>query len=286
MSTRRAHRVASLVKQAAKKAYFIGTLALFGCLAGQRIDDSILDALKHNEAMPLATRIDETLTIERAYALQTRIVRKTLRGEMPIGFKAGLTSSAAQHRFGASGPIAGVLLTPAAQTPKALQLSTLRGLHLELEVALRVGKRIDERLADIEALKAHIDGIAPAIELPNLDYETPEHLTALGIVASNVAAAYFVTGDFVAPPRRDPNALTATLVCDGEVVNIGDAHDAMGDQWAAALWLVNTMVDQGWTLQPGQVLITGALGKMVPAETGTCVGRFADWGNLSVRIVP
>lgn len=286
VSARRAHRGASLVKRAAKNACFLGTLALFGCLAGQRIDDSILDAWKHNEAVPLATRIDETLTIERAHALQTRIVRKTLRGETPIGFKAGLTSTAAQHRFGANGPIAGVLLTPAAQTPNELQLSTLRGLHLELEVALRVGKRINERLTDIEALKAHIDGIAPAIELPNLDYETPEQLTALDIVASNVAAAYFLTGHFVAPTRRDPNELTATLVCDGRAVNLGAARDAMGDQWVAALWLVNTMVDQGWTLQPGQVLLTGALGKMVPAETGTCVGQFGAWGSLSVRIVP
>src|SRR5690606_20406696 len=116
------------------------------------------EAWKHNEAVPLASRIDETLTIERAYALQTRIVRETLRGEVPVGFKAGLTSSAAQSRFNARGPIAGVLLVSASKTPRELNLSTLRGLHLELEVAFRIGKRIQRRLGDVEALKAHIDG--------------------------------------------------------------------------------------------------------------------------------
>lgn len=284
--SQRAHRLASLGKRAAKNACFIGTLWLSGCLTAQHIDDAILDAWKHNEAVPLATRIDETLTIERAYALQTRIVRNTLRGETPVGFKAGLTSSAAQSRFGASGPIAGVLITPASQTPKELRTSTLRGLYLELEVALRVGKRIDKRVANVEELKEHIDGVAPALELPNLDYETPEQLTALDIVASNVAAAYFVTGAFTSPSRRDPNELTATLVCDGESVNVGKARDAMGDQWAAALWLVNTMIDQGWTLQPGQVLLTGALGKMIRPDAGTCVGEFGDWGSLTVHIIP
>lgn len=285
MNKRCTQRLVSLVKQIAQNTCFIGTLALCGCSTTHSIDAAILDAWKRNEAIPLATRIDETLTIEGAYALQTRFVRKTLRDETPVGFKAGLTSLAAQRRFGASGPIAGVLLVAASSTPCELQLSALRGLHLELEVALRIGKRIDRRLSDVDALKKHIDGVAPAIELPNLDYQTPEHLTALDIVASNVAAAYFVTGDFLSPSRRDPNALVATLVCDGESVNVGNARDAMGDQWTAALWLVNTMIDQGWTLQPGQVLLTGALGQMVRAHAGTCVGDFADWGHLTVRIV-
>lgn len=284
--SQRASACSIRVKRLAKSACFIGVLALSGCLTQQRIDDAILDAWTHDTALPLATRIDETLTIERAYAVQTRVVRKTLRGEAPVGFKAGLTSQSAQDRFNAHGPIAGVLLVPASATPRELRLSELRGLYLELEVALRVGKRIDERLADIEALKAHIDGIAPAIELPNLDYDMPERLTATDIVASNVAAAYFVTGEFVSPSRRDPNRVTATLVCDGHKANVGVGRDSMGDQWVAALWLANTMIDQGWVLEPGQVLLTGALGAMVRARPGACTAEFGDWGSLDVRIVP
>ncbi len=285
-ASKRMTRVARHRERAAKTACFIGFFALSGCLTAQRIDDAIIDAWKHDEAMPLATRIDETLTIERAYALQTRIVRKQLRGDAPVGFKAGLTSTAAQSRFNAQGPIAGVLLVPASATPRELPLRSLRGLHLELEVAFRVGKRIDKRLVDVEDLKEHVDGVAPAIELPDLDYETPKALTALDIVASNVAAAYFVTGEFLSPAHRDPNQLTATLVCDGKRANVGAARDAMGDQWGAALWLANTMVDQGWTLEPGHVLLTGALGSAVRARPGTCVGEFGDWGQLTVHIVP
>lgn len=269
-------------------ALFSAVFLLLGCsaLTTQRIDDAVIHAWQRNEPLPLAHRIDETLTIERAYDVQTRIVREKLDGAKPVGFKAGLTSKAAQKRFNAPGPIAGVLLVPASQTPRDLSLSTLRGLHLELEVAFRLGKRIEKRLTDIDELKARIDGIAPAFEMPNLDYESSGDLTALDIVASNVAAAYFASGEFVAATRRDPNQLTARLVCDGKEANVGTARDAMGDQWAAALWLVNTMIDQGWTLEPGQILLTGALGKMVRAEPGTCIGDFGEWGTLTVSIVP
>ena len=59
----------------------------------------------------------------------------------------------------------------------------------------------------------------------------------------------------------------------------------MGDQWQAALWLVNTMVGQGWELEAGQVLLTGALGKMVKASEGECIAHFGVWGTLSVLII-
>ncbi len=276
----------SRCKRYARNTCFLAFLALSACLTRQHIDAAIVTAMERDEPLPLAHRIDETLTIERAYDVQKRIVRHTLRERAPIGFKAGLTSEPARKRFNADAPIAGVLLMPAEQTPRTINLSDARGLHLETEVAMRIGRPIRTRIASTEALRTHIDGVAPAIELPNLDYEMPERLTAADIVATNVAAAYFVVGDFVAPTSRDPNEALARLACDEKELNVGRARDAMGDQWTAALWLVNTMIEQGWTLERGQVLLTGALGKMLPAQPGDCVADFGTWGQLAIRIAP
>jgi 2-keto-4-pentenoate hydratase len=271
----------NIVKMPVFAAYFV----LAGCaLTASRVEREIIDAWNRNEPAPLAHLIDETLTIERAYEIQTRIVRKNLRGRSPSGFKAGLTSKPSQQRFDAPGPIAGVLIMTAMDTPPQLKLTELRGLHLETEVAMRIGKPIRDRVASIEELRSHIDGIAPAIELPNLDYARADQLNALDIVASNVAAAYFRVGEFVAPASRDANGTTPVLECDRKEVNRGRARDAMGDQWAAALWLVNTALEHGWTLEPGQVLLTGALGKMVPAQPGHCIADFGEWGKLEVHI--
>ena len=49
---------------------------------------------------------------------------------------------------------------------------------------------------------------------------------------------------------------------------------------------INRMIDAGWTLQRGQILMTGALGRMVPAEPGECTASFGDWGTIGITIVP
>jgi 2-keto-4-pentenoate hydratase len=250
----------------------------------QRTADEIFIAWQAQSALPLAHRIDETLTIESAYRVQHAFVQRRLDGAQPAGFKGGLTSPAAQARFGASGPIAGVLIVGPSQTPATLQLSKLRGLNIETEVGMRVGRAITQKLRDIDDLRQHIDGIGPAVELPNLDYETPAQLTTPDIVASNVAAAYFLVGEFVPASQRDPNAANPRLACDGKEVNVGQAREALGDQWQAALWLVNTMIEQGWRIEPGQILMTGALGRMIPARPGHCRADYGDWGYIEVDI--
>jgi 2-keto-4-pentenoate hydratase len=271
-----------------KIGLFSALFLLLGCsaLTTQRIDDAVIHAWQGNEPLPLAHRIDETLTIERAYAIQTRSVRRVLADEKPVGFKAGLTSKLAQARFSADGPIAGVLLKAPSSTPRELKLSELRGLHIETEVAMRVGEPIHRRLTSVDELRSHIDGVAPAVELPNLDYQDANELHALDIVATNVAAAYFLLGEFAPPQQRDANALSASLACNGGEMSRGNAREALGDQWTAALWLVNTMLDQGWTIERGQVLLTGALGKMVRAQPGRCTADFGSWGRIELRLVP
>ncbi len=71
--------------------------------------------------------------------------------------------------------------------------------------------------------------------------------------------------------------MEVALTRDGQVVNKGKAADVMGDQWKALLWLVNGAVAQGWTIEPGQIFITGVMGKMVPGKPGSYQG---DWGPL------
>lgn len=253
----------------------------------QRVENEVFDARRRHAAMPLPHVIDETLTIESAYRIQTRIVRRELNGAQPAGYKAGLTSALAQTRFHASAPVAGVLMQEGRRhSGDTLRLSELRGLNIETEVALRIGTPIRTRLDSIDELQRHVDGIAPAIELPNLDYQAPAQLNALDIVATNVAAAAYIFGEFVAPDRRDPNDVRPRLVCNGEEINAGDARDAMGDQWQAALWLVNTVIEQGWAIQAGQVLMTGALGRMVPAQPAQCVATYGEWGTIGFNISP
>jgi 2-keto-4-pentenoate hydratase len=276
------HRVARAVA-----AMSLICIVLNGCgSAQQRAIGDVSLAWREHRPLP---NIDETLTINSAYQVQTRSVRAKLHDASPAGFKAGLTSTVAQARFKTNGAVAGVLFKEGARrSADTVRLSELRGLHIEVEVAMRIGTAIDQPLANVAALRDHIDGIAPAIELPNLDYIAPQALDAVDIVASNVAAANYIVGDFISPQRRDPNAVAVRLVCEDQEVTSGQARDALGDQWQAALWLVNKMIEQGWRLESGQILLTGALGRAVPAAKGRCVASYhaadIEWGTLTVNV--
>lgn len=262
-------------------------LALAGCSSPQqRVVDEIVTSWREQRTLP---DIDETLTKEAAYRVQTRSVRAKLRGESPAGFKAGLTSPPAQARFKTNDAVAGVLFKEGAlQSTDTVSMREAHGLHIEVEIAMRIGTAINKPLDDIAALRAHVDGIAPAIELPNLDYAQPQSLDAIDIIATNVAAAKYIVGDFVSPQQLDPNNVDIRLACNDKEMFTGKGTDSLGDQWRAALWLVNQMLEQGWTIEPGQILLTGSLGKMLPGATGHCVASYhsgnAQWASLEVNV--
>ena len=71
---------------------------------------------------------------------------------------------------------------------------------------------------------------------------------------------------------------------DGEVINEGSGSDILGDPWKAALWLVNNTLRQGWVLEPGHVLLTGGMGKMLPAIQGKYVADFNKLGRISFNV--
>jgi 2-keto-4-pentenoate hydratase len=278
MKTRAAHGVASM------SLIFI---VLSACSSPEhRVVDEIVTSWREQRALP---KIDETLTIDSAYRVQTRSVRERLHGASPAGFKAGLTSTPAQARFKTNDAVAGVLFKEGAlQSASTLSLHQLRGLYIEVEIAMRIGTAIDKPLADVDVLHAHIDGIGPAIELPNLDYTQPQTLDAIDVIATNVAAAKYIVGEFAAPSQRDPNSTDVRLVCNDKEMFTGKGTDSLGDQWRAALFLVNKMVGQGWKLEPGQILLTGSLGRMLPGTTGHCVASYhagqTQWASLEINV--
>jgi len=151
---------------------------------------------------------------------------------------------------------------------------------VEVEVGFRFARRITRPLPDVQSLKAEVAEILPAIELPDMGHTGKEAPRAVDVVTANVFAKHFITGAGRAPGLTDPNTVAVTLYRDGEEVNIGTALDVLGDQWQALLWLVNRTIESGWTIEPGQVFITGAMGKPVPLKAGIYVADFGRFGRI------
>jgi 2-keto-4-pentenoate hydratase len=75
-----------------------------------------------------------------------------------------------------------------------------------------------------------------------------------------------------------------SLSCKGQTLAQGKGSNASQSQVNALLWLVNHMIDQGYKIQKGQILITGNLIKMVPAKPCVYLADYGQMGKLALTV--
>lgn len=248
-------------------------------IAGDDKPGQIVEAVMQRTLMP---QFGDQLDLNSAYALQFNAVTMLLAEQRPDGFKAGLTSRAGQEKFGVRQPVAGVLLAASQLNGKesVLSLAEFNQPMMELELGFKLSTRLTEPVRDIETLKKLVVAVYPVMELPDLGFQHMPSLRGTDIIANNVAARGYLLGEPTELDARDINALSVELYRDGELIMAGKGSDARGDQWQALLWLLNQSLENGWVIEPNQLLITGALGKMLPAKAGKYRASFGDMGEL------
>jgi 2-keto-4-pentenoate hydratase len=245
----------------------------------------ILEAERENESIPPLTQQYPLLSIEEAYDIQAEYVRLKLRGDEIAGYKAGLTSKAAQEKFGVSTSVSGVLFSSGTHwSPAVIEGSKFRGLMIETEIGFVVGKPIKEKVPDAARLGEHIVAVLPVIELPETGFADMKKIKAQDIIAANVGSAAFIAGSQKPLAGAGLDGITVKLISGGETLNQGKGSDALGGQREALLWLVNSAVEHGWKIEKGDILITGALGKVVPAKPGRYEAQYGEFGNISFEI--
>jgi 2-oxopent-4-enoate/cis-2-oxohex-4-enoate hydratase len=105
-------------------------------------------------------------------------------------------------------------------------------------------------------------------------------------VADNASCGVFVLGDRMVDPKLvDLRNCGMVLEKNGEIVVTGAGAATMGSPVNAVVWLANTLGRLGIPLRAGEVILSGALGAMVPVQAGdnlrmtvggvgTCAVRF------------
>lgn len=215
------------------------------------------------------------LDFDTAFAVQRRLLELRLeRGERRVGSKLGFTNLAKQKELGLDRPAYGPL-TDVHQLESGgfLASSAVCAPKLEAELAVRLGKRLSGPVSQEEAF-ASIDAVAPALEVADSRYE-PGPFDLAQIIADGSNACRFVLGGWRKPPAG-LDALTVRFRIDGKITGEGTTDAILGSPVNAVIAASEIAGRIGEALEPGWVLMAGAVLVIQPMPVGITVGVEID----------
>jgi 2-keto-4-pentenoate hydratase len=221
---------------------------------------------------PVRDLIGET-DQDLAYDAQSLgIARRVALGRRVVGRKIGLTSTAVQAQFGVFSPDYGVLLDDmVAADREPLDLGRFRQPRVEAEVAFVLGADLDSPTANVADVVRATDFVLPAIEIVDSRIAGWD-IRITDTIADNASSGAVVLGT---TPRRltelDLPELGMSLTHRGDVVSSGSGAACLGSPVIAVAWLARVVAARGNALRAGEVILSGALGPMVPV---TAPGTF------------
>lgn len=223
-----------------------------------------------------------------AYKVQKAYVEQKLKNDSTAGYKGALTAEPLMKKFGAKAPASSVLFTSGHLTSSpVIDTAGKKGVMLETEIGYITSKAISKKLNNVEELKACISKIFPAVEVPIVGFESLGKVTPFDLIAANTGSWKFITGP--EQPMSDElakilNHISVVMTLDGVPYNEGSGSDTLGDQWNALLWIVNDVTSRGEVIKEGSILISGAMGKMLPAKPGKYEANFGQFGKIEFEI--
>ena len=219
------------------------------------------------------------LDMDEAYAVQRAFNALRSAREKVAGYKSAANAQALQGALGLSGPITGMLFASGERaTGGTVRRADYRTLLIETELGFRAARRIVAPVKSLAELRAATTTCTPMIELADPGFDRIR-MNGTDLIAANAASAGFIAGTRQSVGDLDVNDIRVTLRRDGESLHDARSGDLMGDQWAALMWLVNRVVEVGYMIEPGQLLMTGSLGPAHPALPGNYA---ADFGRLGI----
>ena len=82
----------------------------------------------------------------------------------------------------------------------------------------------------------------------------------------------------------DLDVIPVSLRCDDTTLLEGETGEVLAGQRHALAWLINQVLLRGYSIEAGQIFMTGSIGGMYPAKPGDYRADFAQLGTLTFSI--
>jgi 2-oxopent-4-enoate/cis-2-oxohex-4-enoate hydratase len=213
------------------------------------------------------------------------IARRVEKGERIVGKKIGVTSQAVMNMLGVGQPDFGYMLDGMIYGDgAAIDAGTLIQPKAEGEIAFVLKKDLMGPGVSASDVLAATEGVMACFEIVDSRI-TDWKIKIQDTVADNASCGVFVLGDrMVDPYAIDLRTCGMVLEKNGEIVVTGAGAATMGSPVNAVVWLANTLGKLGIPLKAGEVILSGALGAMVPVKAGDNLRvTIGDIGGCSVR---
>lgn len=212
-------------------------------------------------------------SLDAAYEVQTAWVSgRIAAGAKVVGRKIGLTNPVVQRQLGVDRPDFGVLLDDMA-CPEGRPVDMTRTLQprIEAEIAFVLARDLTGTVigpAEVTAATAYVTAALEIVDSRIANWD----ISIVDTVADNASSALFVLGS---TQRKlddlgDPGLPGCTMIMwrGGTEVSRGSGAACLGNPLNAVAWLAATVRDHGRPLRAGEIVLSGALGPMVPVTAG------------------
>jgi 2-keto-4-pentenoate hydratase len=225
--------------------------------------------------------------VAAAYAVQRQLTaRRRAGGARVVGRKIGLTAPAVQRQLGVDQPDFGVLFADMDASGRAeLPPGRLIQPRVEAEIAFVLAADLEHGDLDDHQVRAAVQHAVAALEIVDSRVAGWD-ITITDTVADNGSAGLFVLGENrLSLTGFEPRDVVMRMFVDGRCVSEGTGAACLGDPLHALAWLARTARQMGDPLRAGQVVLSGALGPMVPLEPGTVVeAELSSLGPVRIRV--